>query len=572
MDRTSTAILVKGIKLDKQYNNIINYTESQMVTLCETNKVYKATNCSFLRNDRAMELEVPYATAMQANYLAFKNNDYGNKWYFAFIDKVEYVSEKTSRIHYTIDECSTWRDYWQIKQSFVVREHVNDDTVGLHTVPEGLDLGDYQIVDMRYASLYEPSTTELAFCPTFCVTKYPSSFDRLADNGRIKGDLGYIGGVFSSLKFFAVTTYAGAEAVIKAYEEDSGVSTDAILNIYMIPRNCVNTSVTLPSHYHPTGLDIWLYPLYNYFESDSNNIQEPAVLAGNYTPVNKKLLTWPFSYFYATNNEGETIDYRWEDFPIETITVGNVSNTARTATYTKYIVPSTSISAKLVFDKYKDHTSTTEYPTKMPVYGISFGKIPVCAWTTDVYTNWLTQNGTNVALDFLKAGTGIAIGAVAGMASGGLGALAIGGAVATGANTIFGAVQKDTEMSKIPPQSHGDINTGDYNFAFNRNIIQFYMMSIRPEYSAIIDKYFSLKGYKVNTVKTPNETGRRNWNYVQIADSEAIGFTKTGSNVISVPSESMDIINNVYRKGVTIWHNHDNIGDYSLNNDIIVTT
>ena len=31
----------------------------------------------------------------------------------------------------------------------------------------------------------------------------------------------------------------------------------------------------------------------------------------------------------------------------------------------------------------------------------------------------------------------------------------------------------------------------------------------------------------------------------------------------------MSEINNACRKGVTIWHNHDNVGNYSLDNSII---
>lgn len=36
-----------------------------------------------------------------------------------------------------------------------------------------------------------------------------------------------------------------------------------------------------------------------------------------------------------------------------------------------------------------------------------------------------------------------------------------------------------------------------------------------------------------------------------------------------VPSKYMDIINNACRRGVTIWHNHDNIGNYNLDNTIV---
>ena len=46
------------------------------------------------------------------------------------------------QIYYTIDSWTTWWEKWSVKPCFVVREHVNDDTFGLHTVDEGLDVGE----------------------------------------------------------------------------------------------------------------------------------------------------------------------------------------------------------------------------------------------------------------------------------------------------------------------------------------------------------------------------------------------------------------------------------------------
>lgn len=563
--RTGRVILAKGIKLDNQYKNTIDYTESQMLTLVNSKKVAEFNDCSFVREDKnIITLEIPYGEAIKANYLAFQNPDYTNKWFFGFIDKVEYVSIKTQRIHFTVDELSTWRDYWTAKKCFVVREHVNDDTVGLHTVPEGLETGEYSIVDIRYASMYETETPATDFLPVFCVKKFPNSFERL-DNNRIKGDLGYIGGVFSSLNFFAVTSISYAQKIIDAYVS-SDVDADNIVNIYMIPACCINTSVSQPSHYFNSslGLDINLYPLYNYYESSSYKLQQPDVLSGNYHPKNNKLLSWPFSYFFVTNNSGESIDFKYEDFPFETIGSYN----RRTMSYTKYLVPSASVSGKLVFDNYKNYSSSASYQTKMMSYGISFGKVPICAWMTDYYTNWLTQNGVNMALEALKTSTTIAAGiGVAALTGGaGIGVAAGIGAVASGANSITSTVQKVNEALLTPPQTHGDVNTGDFVFAFTRNIISFYEMSIRPEFAEIIDNYFTLKGYKINLLKIPNQTGRKYWNYVEIAAGESIGYT---TDTISVPTQSMDIINGAYQRGTTIWHNHDNIGNYNLDNIII---
>ena len=69
-------------------------------------------------------------------------------------------------------------------------------------------------------------------------------------------------------------------------------------------------------------------------------------------------------------------------------------------------------------------------------------------------------------------------------------------------------------------------------------------------------------GYKVNTLKHPNITGRAYFNYIEIGNTEDIGFGE-------LPSKSLEIINKICRRGVTIWHNHANIGNYSLNNTIV---
>ena len=69
-------------------------------------------------------------------------------------------------------------------------------------------------------------------------------------------------------------------------------------------------------------------------------------------------------------------------------------------------------------------------------------------------------------------------------------------------------------------------------------------------------------GYQINRVKVPNITGRTHWNYVEIGPSEDIGYG-------DVPTSYMEVINNACRKGVTIWHNHANVGNYSLSNTIV---
>ena len=87
-------------------------------------------------------------------------------------------------------------------------------------------------------------------------------------------------------------------------------------------------------------------------------------------------------------------------------------------------------------------------------------------------------------------------------------------------------------------------------------------MRAKTQFLKIIDDYYTRFGYAIKSLETPNITGRKYWNYVEIGSSECIGYGE-------VPTIFMNDINNACRKGVTIWHNHSNIGNYSLNNVII---
>ncbi|MBR4485918.1 hypothetical protein IKS57_00865 [bacterium] len=139
---TSKIRLCKGINLDRDYVNVLNYTESQMVILCESQDhlVASANDYSFIRNKGSISTNFDYDDALQSNYIAFQNKDYSNKWFFAWIDEVIYNGESNTEIKYTIDVWSTWFDYWTAKTCFVSREHVNNDTIGANTVPEDLNI------------------------------------------------------------------------------------------------------------------------------------------------------------------------------------------------------------------------------------------------------------------------------------------------------------------------------------------------------------------------------------------------------------------------------------------------
>lgn len=513
-------------------------------------------NFTYQRKDGTIRYGANFDDIIGYNYVMYRNDAYSNKWFYAFITGMQYLNDNVTAISIKTDPWQTWCFDLAFKPVFVEREHVNDDTVGVNTVPEDLELGEYEIVDIKNSPMYESSGNDHTndFVPCFCVTKIAN------DDNAMEGENNEIGNVFTSLHFFAVSNFSDAKQVIKVYEKRSGVSADDIVNIYMIPRNCVNfinnpSSVVALDGLTPIGC--YIYPLYTSLTEGAYQLQAPDKLAGNYSPVNNKLLSYPFSYFYVTNKCGEEVVYRYEDFPIETIG----SYTRRTMTYKKAFVPSTSVSAKLYFTKYKDWNEENGgggYGSRMYNYGINYAKVPVCAWTTDYYTNWLTQNGVNVFNDVATGLTGGAIQVGSGVSTANPAGVA--GGLLSMVSSVTGTAGRLQQASMTPWQAKGDINTGDLMYAYTRNSISFYFMSVRPEIARICDSYFSMFGYKVNRVKIPNVNGRRNWNFVK-----TVGCYIDGD----VPQDDMQEIKSMFDKGVTFWHNPSTFMDYSQNNDIV---
>lgn len=100
------------------------------------------------------------------------------------------------------------------------------------------------------------------------------------------------------------------------------------------------------------------------------------------------------------------------------------------------------------------------------------------------------------------------------------------------------------------------------NFVSGNTTFKFERLRCKDEYMKQIDSFFQMFGYKVNEIKIPNTTGRQNYNYIEISEHSCIGYG-------SIPPKAMDTINNACRRGVTIWHNHTNLGDYSVSNNIV---
>ena len=269
--------------------------------------------------------------------------------------------------------------------------------------------------------------------------------------------------------------------------------------------------------------------------------------SSQYQPKNNKCYCYPYNYLYVTNNNGASNIYKYEDF-FDTDCNFEV----------QYIMCMGG-QVRLVPKNYKESVQTYNlynYDESIPLT-----KYPTYSWSSDAYTNWLTQNDINLKTEILNIPMQGLNGAMSMGSTTGSPVGAGAGALLSSASAIMDLYNKFYQAELMPNITGGN-NTGDLCNVNGSQTFTFKLMRSKNEYLEQIDSYFNRVGYKVNVIKQPNITGRTYWNYIEIAPTEEIGYGE-------VPSISMQTINNACRKGVTIWHDHTNLGNFSLTNSIV---
>lgn len=554
-------ILCRDVPFDATYANTGDFATAQAAADYFYSKRYVTLSAnSYQRIEKGkLRIACTMEQAILCNYLMFKNTNFENKWIYAFITGWNYVNNVTTEITYQIDAFHTFWNDVRLLQVFVEREHSVTDEIGENLVEEGLATGDYML-DGYLADEYNDDFAIVFWC-TFvseyvdATTGQPAQWGDQNAEWRFSNCTGYYQNrTFNGLYPIAFrNTTVGAEQISSWLAAVTPENYQNIINCVIMPRaSIIYADDTLDSYY----IDIYKSSHLAYINrSDGLAIK------------NKKLFTFPYTFLYVTCYNGVNAIYPYEYF--------NTPNFPNVCQFNIIGDVSPDPSQCVVPLYFKNQTINADEM-------ITLTGFPQVSWNTDAFKAWLAQNASNIA--------SVAIGIAAAGAVGGASLAAMAAArpvyndslgkyrvfaeqanssldLGANAGTAASSMSPVSGISSLlvggvlawetAPQARG--NNG--KFLMHKAMLDhfgFYNKHIRPEYVTIIDDYFNMYGYATRKVKQPNMSSRPYWNYVK-----TIGKTVDG---IGVPEPYLDEINNAFNRGITIWHNPANVGNYSLDN------
>ena len=551
--------LFRGINLDNRYMHTIYFASESAQNAWFTSKAtYTFQQISYIRYTRdTIKLKCDATDVMDCSYMRFKNDRNVDKWYYAFINAVEYINENTAMITYEIDVMQTWFiQNGTLNPCFIERQHVRNDTFGINLEDEPVGSETYDFTEITVSDVGSDFTN---YNVVYCTTDEPQSMTR---DGIVCGasyyTLPYTSAESSTLKNDLGNALGGWDKQQQKAD---------IVDMFMFPSAYCNVGHTTNTYHitHDGKLD-------------------------NYTPKNKKLHAYPYSSLYITTNDGDTGQYRWEYFE------GDVTTGISDIQF--------DLNATLTGGGYIE-LHPRAYNGIMENYDakLVMNNFPKCSWNYDAYQAWTASGGQykanyNLGMIQKKGALAIAQAGFSGISN------VVGNemsnissqqarhpnqmtpianavnSITTGINTAINVEQTSLAYTEARDKVNFEFKDARYepniivgqqvpNISVGKKYLgfKFYKLHVRDDEAKRIDDFFSVYGYAINKVETPNLNGRQYWNFIKTRNAEISG---------NMPASSKSAIGRIFDGGIFFWKNGDNIGNFSqsvsdgsINNPIV---
>lgn len=400
----STIVLLHGVPLEANYENSVFYDDkdAQANDFLSYATISDHLNAqTYVRKNRnRVRVQKPMSAVIDCNYIMFKNTSFENKWFYAFVTAVDYVSNEVTDISFIIDPLQTWMCDIEFNMCFIEREHVplGTDTVGQWILPEGLDTGPYKVY--WSADLFSPEDFVFIIASTWTVFQY--------DNGTCafgKATGTNINGLYSGLVYNVIRPIGGIsvgdwllDIIFQASNGGTWIDgtqrgdiTSEIVSIFYAPKQLFPDIVT-PS-IGTSWQTIWESEVGRGDRIPIDREFDPTGTA-RYTPRNKKLLTAPFQQFVLTDYNGNTKSYAYEYLYQPDGDPRTIFSRVPFEILGDYC---TAVPNVYVFPKYYKGQATNY------LEGFNMGNTyPQASWTVDAFRSYLANTGISTAVDGFK--------------------------------------------------------------------------------------------------------------------------------------------------------------------------
>lgn len=517
----SKVYILKGIPITNNYKDTLyfaNRTAQYNYFFGQSTQALRFTELSYIRvNASQLKLEARADQLYNANYLMFQNTSFGDKWFYAFITKVEYINNETTLITFEIDRIQTWWFDVTLKPCMVLRQHAVNDGVYVNCEPESFS--DFAYYTHWESNLLNDSDTAICY-----ITVTTGHFqDDLETNAWVTATPRVIDGVYTTLEVIPWRNTSAGRSALESYLTAiiHGGHEDDIIAVYIGPKVVGQFLTDTPAHGTRTFSKATLRA--NAFQG--------------YVPRNNKIYNYPFCKLIMEKGGGQQ-EYALEDFR-DGITDAQVADVS--FEYNAIATPAPQVIAYPVNYRGAGHDYNE---------GMDIAEFPQAPIKGDAFQMWMVQNAGGYVANLLGAVTNFGISSVRGDSVGRF------IDIRQGIQQLANLAGQVWNASKMPDNVSG---LSRPNILANMGVNTYWLKCKSLSYwqARQIDTYFDMFGYQENHVFVPNIHARQRWTYVQTG-----GCTITGN----APAEDIAFIEQKFDNGITWWVNASEVGNYNLTN------
>ena len=487
------------------------------------------------------------------NYIIFKNADSEWVWY-AFIDSVEYNSEKTTTIYYTIDIWQTYHLRTNLRlDSWIDRAHIRKsaDTLGANLEPEPFSVKPTITRDIK--SIFETSQ----WAPQWVLhsaSKYINNDFVYTGNGTANtyGEYGFYIDSVSDIENY-IEQY-GRKSLDKTLSDAGTTSTVffSMVGLWLadilqgnVPHlnqlssvsealKGLNSASDLQDHRNEL-IGLYAIPLWAKSGTEATNTATNVTealslntnLACGYTPKNNKLLSSVFKCYILYARNGTMLAYKPEAFSA---------------------VPSLTCSCIPM--------GTSKYYAYMSNYNERDKQFIPVAYRSERRVGYDANTGLNKVLAVLGQSERV-IGAGATLATGIVAKNPT--AILSGAEGLIGS---GVGMIDALGNKEGGFGSNGELIDITGGRAQLRWADVSPTYNECvhIDKFLTAYGYAQNTIGDlySNCLTRSRFNYVKSSNPN---LRVNGNENVNMKMKE------IFNNGVTIWHDYNYMYDYETANN-----